>query len=245
MQSVDRALEILTLLAEHESLGVSEIARHLDVHRSTAFRLLATLEARDFVEQESHRGAYRLGFSVLRLSTSVTARMDLSKIAQPICDELTAEANETSNVAILDQDAAVNITQSSSSHVVGVTQQYVGRRTPLHATSTGKVLMAFQAEGPDALIPDVLEVYTPDTITDRDLLAAHLAEARERGWATSVREWESEMNAISVPVFDASGALVAALSLTAPSFRMTAASLPAYVEPLTRHARRLGSHLGG
>lgn len=245
MQSVDRALEILSLLAEHDALGVSEIARHLDVHRSTAFRLLATLEARDFVEQETHRGTYRLGVSVLRLSTQVTGRMDLSKAAQPVCDALTAQVNETSNIAILDQGAAVNITQASSSHVVGVTQQYVGRGTPLHATSTGKVLLAFHRPDPGALLPGELERFTPATITDRDALLAHLDQVRAQGWATSVREWEDEMNAVAVPVVGAGGDVIAALSLTAPSFRMTAQDLPGHVGTLQRYARQLGGSVRG
>lgn len=244
VQSVDRALQILTLLTEHESLGVSEIARHLGVHRSTAFRLLATLEGHDFVEQEGHRGTYRLGFSVLRLSTRVAARMDFARAAQLVCDQLSAELNETSNVAILDDAAAVNITQSSSTHLLGVTQQYVGRRTPLHATSTGKVLLAYG--GPEAFagLDDPLEAYTPETITDRAALAAHLDEVRARGWAGAVEEWEQEMNAVAVPVFDASGQVRAALSLTAPSFRMHADDLAQYAARLGEHAGRLGRMVG-
>jgi DNA-binding IclR family transcriptional regulator len=243
VQSVDRALQILELLAEHESLGVSEAARYLGVHRSTAFRLLATLEAHDYVEQESHRGTYRLGFSVLRLSTRVVARMDLAKAAQLVCDDVTEKLNETSNVAILDVSAAVNITQSTSSHFVGVTQQYVGRRTPLHATSTGKVLLA--SAGPTALADlGRLESFTPATITKRSELAEHLDEVRRQGFATAVQEWEQEMNAVAVPVIAPDGAVVAALSVTAPSFRMPAETLPERAERLHSFARRLGQMVG-
>jgi DNA-binding IclR family transcriptional regulator len=243
VQSVDRALQILTLLTERESLGVSEVARHLGVHRSTAFRLLATLEAHDYVEQEGHRGTYRLGFSVLRLSTRVVARMDLAKAAQLVCDDLTEELNETSNVAILDDGAAVNITQSTSSHFVAVTQQYVGRRTPLHATSTGKVLLAF-AGSIDLADLGRLESFTPATITRRSELAKHLDDVRRQGFAVAVQEWEQEMSAVAVPVIAPGGAVIAALSVTAPSFRMPAEALPEHAEQLRPFARRLGQMVG-
>lgn len=244
MQSVDRAVQILNLLSIHSSLGVSEIARKLDVHRSTAFRLLATLEGHNYVEQEAKRGTYRLGFGVLRLSAQVAARTDLARAAQLVCDEISSEFNETSNVAILDDLAAVNITQSTSTRSISVTQQYVGRRTPLHATSTGKILLAHQPEEFIAELGDPLQAYTPATITRQDVLVDHLRQVHARGWATAIEEWEVEMNAVAVPVYGVTGSVAAALSLTAPSFRLPGDALADYAARLVPHAQRLGHMVG-
>lgn len=248
IQSVDRAAQILQLLADEPALGVSEVSRRLRVHRSTAFRLLATLQAHNLVEQEAHRGLYRLGLGVLRLSGSVTARIDLVRDAQVVCDQMAVELNETANVAILDDRAAVNVTQATSTQLIAVARQYVGQRTPLHATSTGKMLLA---HAPDALretiLAGTLERFTPVTITDPAALRAELDTVRHRGWAGANAEWETDTSAVAVPVLGSAGTVVAALSATAPSFRMprerfaeVAASLAAGAATLSR---RLG-HLG-
>ena len=245
VQSVDRALQILNLLAETQSLGVSEISRELGVHRSTAFRLLATLESHNYVEQEGRRGTYRLGFGVLRLSGRVEARTDLVKEAQLVCDDVTDELNETSNVAILDDGAAVNICQTTGTRLVAVTQQYVGRRTPLHATSTGKILLAHaSADVVRSTLSGPLEGFTPHTLTDAAVLETRLEEVRDRGWAAAVEEWEPDTNAVAVAVSDRAGGVVAALSVTAPSFRMSPDGFPDIVAVLRRHARHLSARLG-
>lgn len=245
VQSVDRAIQILEMLSEARSLGVSEISRQLGVHRSTAFRLLATLEGRNLVEQEEKRGTYSLGLGVLRLAGHITARMDIVKDAQAVCDDLTAEVNETSNVAILDNGAAVNITQTTGTRLVSVTRQYVGQRTPLHATSTGKVLLAHAPN--DVLLATLahpLEQCTAHTITDAVALEDHLQQVREQEWAAAIEEWEYDTNALAVPVRGLGGKVVAALSLTAPSFRMSSGSFPELVELLHRHAQQLSTRLG-
>src|SRR5690625_2190552 len=124
IQSVDRALQILEFLTEEPILSTSEIARRLGVHRSTASRLLATMEARNVVEQVADRGAYRLGLGLLRMAYPVSMRFDLARDSQAICDALADATQETTNVAILDGGYAVMITQRdrkstrlNSSHV--------------------------------------------------------------------------------------------------------------------------------
>jgi hypothetical protein len=129
VQSVDRALTILDILARHGELGVTEIAASLGVHKSTAFRLVSALEQHRLVEQLSERGKYRLGFGIVRLASATTARMNLSQESRPFCRELATEFNETVNVAVLDTGAAVNIAQEQGQATVSV-QNWIGRRTP-------------------------------------------------------------------------------------------------------------------
>lgn len=244
VQSVDRAASILEMLSAESPLGVSEIARRLDVHRSTAFRLLATLEARDLVEQISDRGAYRLGFALLHMAHSVIRRVDLARDAQACCDELAMELKETVNVAVLDSGYAVTITQAAGERMIGVARQYVGQRGPLHATSTGKVLLAHDAAELHRLTAAPLEAFTASTMTDRAALSADLEAVRRRGWAAAVAEWEEGTNALAVPVRNASGSVVAAVAMTAPAFRLPESRFAELAETLREGARQIEVRLG-
>lgn len=245
VQSVDRAAQILDLLRAEQGLSIAEIARRLQVHRSTAFRLLGTLERHDLVEQEAARGAYRLGFGLLRLANSVTGRIDLARDAQSCCDAVATRLNETVNVAILDQDAAVTITQTAGDRMVGVARQYVGQRGPLHATSTGKVLLAYADPAVQRrALARKLEAFTGATITDPAGLAEELEAVMRRGWASAVAEWEEGINALAVPLSGPDGAVVGALSTTAPAFRLPESSFSEHVEVLRQGAKELEARLG-
>src|SRR3712207_2223746 len=112
VQSVDRALSVLEILAAHGEAGVTEVAAELGVHKSTAFRLVGVLESRGFVEQLADRGKYRLGFGVVRLAGAAAAQLDIAREGRPICDALAADLEETVNIAILDGDRAVNVSQA-------------------------------------------------------------------------------------------------------------------------------------
>lgn len=245
VQSVDRAAAILELLADEGTVGVSELSRGLGVHRSTAFRLLATLESRNLVEQVEHRGAYRLGLGVLRLAGAVSSRIDLAQDAQQACKAMASRLDETTNVAILDDLSAVNVTQAMGTQMVAVTRQYVGQRTPLHATSTGKVLLAHAGA---AILERVLAAglprYTDRTITRADDLVDELERVRECGWAAADAEWEVGTCAVAVPVRGSGGRVVAALSATAPDFRMPDETFADFAAVLTEGAGDLGLRLG-
>ncbi|WP_300344198.1 IclR family transcriptional regulator [Nesterenkonia sp.] len=244
VQSVERAIQILELLREDPAVSMSEISRRLEVHRSTVLRVLATLEAYDLVEQ-SGRGSYRLGFGLLRLASAVRNQIDFAKDAQSSCDHLADRLNETVNAAILDEGFAVTITQAQGDQMVGVTKQYVGQRGPLHATSTGKILLAHAGDDQfDRLVDRGMESFTGMTITDPDVLRTELEAVRRRGWASAVAEWERGINALAVPVRDADGGVVAALSVTAPSFRLPESHFAELAEILTAEASALEERLG-
>jgi DNA-binding IclR family transcriptional regulator len=220
VQSVDRALAILELLAGRPELGVTEIAAELGVHKSTAFRLVTTLEQHRLVEQLGERGKYQLGFGLVRLAGAATTRLDLAREALPVCRRLAAVLNETVNLAVRDGDAAVNVSQEQGAATVSI-QNWIGHRTPLHATSSGKVLLAWMAEDELApLLAGGLKPYTSHTITEPGQLRAELGRVRERGWAATAEELEIGLNAVAAPVRGAEGAVVAALSVSGPSYRL-------------------------
>src|SRR5690349_7870828 len=112
LQSVDRALHVLELLATWGSGGVSELAAEIGVHKSTAFRLLGALEARDLVEQTTDRGKYRLAFGLVKLARRVNVQMDLTEQARVLTDRLSRKLGESINVAVLREHYAVNVVQS-------------------------------------------------------------------------------------------------------------------------------------
>src|SRR4051795_12222204 len=141
VQSVDRALTILELLAREGDAGVTEIAAELGVHKSTAFRLLATLEAHRLVEQDGDRGRYRLGVGNLRLAGATTARLDLVTEARPVCRQLATDTGETVNITVRSETSALYLDQVAGSSAVQ-SHNWVGQHIPLHATSNGKVLLS-------------------------------------------------------------------------------------------------------
>ncbi|WP_460391457.1 IclR family transcriptional regulator [Actinophytocola sediminis] len=243
VQSVDRALEILDILARRGVAGVTELAAELEVHKSTAFRLVGALESRQLVEQVAERGKYRLGFGIVRLAGATTAALDLPRESQPVCRKLATELDATLNVAILDSGQATNIAQEYGDSAVAA-RNWIGQRTPLHATSSGKVLLAWAGEDDLAAGLDVLERFTPSTITSRSRLIAELELVRERGWACTNEELEIGLNAVAAPVRGGDGEVVAAVSVSGPVYRLAAGSFPAVAEKVCAGAYEISSRVG-
>ena len=220
VQSVDRALLVLEILAKLGQAGVTEIATELGVHKSTVSRLIAVLESRGYVEQVSGRGKYRLGFSIARLARASSGHLDLVKLSQDICDGLAAEVGETANLAILDGDRIINIVEAIGPAEITL-RTWVGQSCAAHATSSGKVLLAgLDAADVRARLSSELESFTENTVVKIADLQRELARIRERGWACVSEELEVGLNAIAAPVHDANSQVVAALSVSGPSYRL-------------------------
>ena len=244
VQSVDRALTILEILAAKGEAGVTEVAAELGVHKSTAFRLVAALENKGLVEQLADRGKYRLGFGIVRLAGAATAQLDLAHEGRRTCEELAADLGETVNIAIMDGERAVNISQVRGPAAIS-SHNWVGRGTPLHATSSGKVLLAF---APDSVrkvaLSRDLQRFTSATITDPDVLQRELDLTLERGWGSTVEEYEIGLSALAAPVRDGDGDVVAAVSVAGPSFRMPPESFEDTARRVVAGADDLSRRLG-
>jgi DNA-binding IclR family transcriptional regulator len=220
VQSVDRALTVMEILATLGQAGVTEIAAELGVHKSTVSRLISALEARGYVEQLADRGKYRLGFAVARLARASSGQLDLVKQSQAACDALASETGETTNLAVLDDDRIVNIAEAIGPAGIAL-RTWVGQSCPAHATSSGKVLLA-GLSGSDLRerLATRLESFTDTTVTSRAALETELASVRENGWARVREELEVGLNAVAAPVYDADAEVVAALSVSGPSYRL-------------------------
>jgi DNA-binding IclR family transcriptional regulator len=244
VQSVDRALLVLEILAKAGQAGVTQIAAELDVHKSTASRLIAVLESRGYVEQVSGRGKYRLGFAIARLARAASGHLDLSRLSQDVCDGLTDALGETTNVAILDQDRIVNVVEAIGPGEITL-RTWVGQNCPAHATSSGKVLLAgLDPADVGARLADPLPSFTPNTVVRLADLMAELATVRERGWAVVTEELEVGLNAVAAPVRDADGQVVAALSVSGPAYRLGEDRLDEVAKQTTAAAEAVSRRLG-
>ena len=222
VQSVDRALQILLAFEpEGGELRVTDLAARLDVHKSTASRLASTLAAHGFLERADGAEAFRLGRRMVRLGMLAAAERDLVAVARPAMEELAAATGETVVLSVVAGDDAVDIAQVDSRFLVGG-KRWLGLRSPLHATSDGKVLLAF---GAAAFPAGELVRMSPRTVTSQRALEQELAEVRANGWARSVGEYEEGLNGVAAPIFE-DDRCVAALSVSGPAYRVTEELLP-------------------
>jgi DNA-binding IclR family transcriptional regulator len=241
---VERAITILDVLAAGGWLSGAEIARELDVHRSTALRLLGTLERHALVERDPRSAKYRLGQRLAQLASVVTGESDLRSLARPVCEDLAGALGETVTLDVLVGDEIVPIEQATAStSVVGV--NWLGRRTPAHCTASGKVILAF---GPAAirerLLGRPLARSTAHTITERTELEKQLRDALKDGFARTYEELEVGLDAVAAPVFASSGEVVAALDVSGPSHRLRAEGRPELVRLTLDAAADLSRRLG-
>ncbi len=222
-QSAERVLALLKTFDDTRvELGVAEIARALDVHKSTASRLAAALERTGFLTRAGKR--YRLGVEVIRLGTIAPRGFDLVATMQPGMEKVSQQTGETVNLAVPDGTDVLNVAEVPSTYILSCSGGWIGQRTRPHAVANGKVLLAYGALPLPR--PQALERYTPQTITTLDELARELDRVRRDGYATAVAELEEGLVAVAAPVFDPAGNCVAALSVSGPEFRMLPETLP-------------------
>ncbi|MGO2035204.1 MAG: IclR family transcriptional regulator [Brevibacterium sp.] len=244
VQSVDRAITVLEIIARTGLVGVTDIAAELGVHKSTASRIVTTLEARGLVEQDQRRGKYRLGLGILRLAGATTARLDIVQEARPITKLLAEATGETINIAVLSDGAALYLDQASGPASVQ-SHNWVGQRIPLHATSNGKVLLSGLSEsGIRSVLGAKLKTYTPQTVVSVPTLLAQIAEVAETGSSVVVDELEVGLTAVSAPVRNAHSDVIASISASGPSFRFTAEKVESAREQLIRAAADISARLG-
>ena len=214
MQSADRALRILSSFdGGRVSLGVTEVAQELGIHKSTVSRLMAALEQRGFVRRAGDR--FVPGLELARLARAADPVTPLVEQALPVMDELASATGEAVTLGVRLGDEVAYVAQRDGAHIVGVAD-WTNRTTSLHASASGKVLLAFSS----ASLPVTLSRHTPKTIVDPEALERDLDRTRLRGYAQIRDELEVGLTAVAAPVFDRTGTCVAALALSGPSFRL-------------------------
>lgn len=241
--AVDTALRLLLLLRDRKQVGVSEAARELGVGRSTAHRLLSTLQYRRFVEQDPTTRRYVLGSAVLEVGLSAVGQTDLRAQLRPFVAELLGRLNETVHVIVLSGAAAVFVDGAESSQIVR-TALKVGERVPAHASSGGKVLLAeLSADALERMYPDrELPQMTAKTLADRDGLKRVLEKVRADGYATNIGESEEQVAAVAMPVRDAFENARGALAVSVPLARLDDDKLSHVIRVLGDVANRASHH---
>ncbi len=245
VRSVDRAAALLLALGESQGeAGVTELARRLGLHKSTASRLLATLEKRGLVEQDDESGKYRLGLVVIRLAEKAERTLDLRSIGMPELERLARLTHETTGLGILQGDTLLTVGQADGPNLIAV-GDWTGRATPLHCVAAGKVLMASLAEREVLrIVRRGLKAYTDRTLVALEPLLEELARIRRRGFATAFGEYETGMNAVAAPVHDARGNVVAAVYIWGPAFRVTPRRVPELAVQARDAATAISGRLG-
>jgi DNA-binding IclR family transcriptional regulator len=230
IRAVERAAAILKAFsATTPSLGVTELAQRLGLHKSTVHRLLATLEHEGFVVQDAEGGRYRLGLQLFELGSLVVNSMELQKVARGYLEEVHRACGETVHLAILDEGEVVYIDKIESTRQLRM-HSLIGRRSPAHCTGLGKVLLAWlPAPVLDQIIRRGLRTYTSRTISSPETLRNHLALVRQRGYAIDDGEHEELIRCAAAPVFDHTGQVVAAVSIASVGVDVESARFKEYI----------------
>lgn len=245
IRSVEKVLDILEYLAAaRRPVGVSEVARAVNFHVSTAHRLLRTLASRGYVEQEAVLRQYVLGPRLLALSGTYRGSEVLVQVARPELEQLRDSIGETIHLGVYRNGQVIELASAGSRQPVSVTLG-TGFQDPAHCSALGKILLAHLAQDSLAaqLAAGPLERRTPRSITRKPELLRELVAVRGQGFAIDEEELASDLCCIAVPVADSSGQVVAALSVAMPKSRFRGGSIKRWTLSLAESAARIGERL--
>ena len=218
VQSIRRAFDVLGTLADGP-LGVTDVAERSGLPKSTAARLLATLAGEGAVEQVPGDTSYRLGPRLVTLASGLTPTRSIAAVARPTLEELAALSGEAAGLSVPDGDLAHYIDQVAAPNPVSV-RDWTGARAPLHAVSSGQVMLAFRMPvAVNHYLARPLEAFTPRTLIDPEDVRARLHAIRRVGYAWAIEEFDEGISSVAAPIADATGEVVAALHLHGPSYR--------------------------
>ena len=241
IQTVTNALRMLEVFHTETEMGVSDLARRLDLHKNNAFRLLATLEIAGYMQQTPESELYHLGPRCLELGAAFTRSHTLISQARPILEELAATRKETAHLAVLRDDEVVHLDGVLPEQLV-LTALRIGERLPAHCTALGKVMLADNAQ---EIADRTFERFTEATRVDPSKLADELRAVAIQGYAIDLEELARGLRCVAAPVRNANGRVIAAISLSGPSIRLEEELLHGEAaEAVTDCAMRLSQKLG-
>ncbi|PWW28421.1 IclR family transcriptional regulator [Cytobacillus oceanisediminis] len=246
VKSVSRALDIITLVSMKKGgLGVTEIAKQIDINKSSVYRILSTLVQYGYIEQDGETGKYKLGYKFLEISSKLLESIDLRAEARPFLQELENETNEVIHLVVYDQGEVVYIEKLEGNETLRMHSK-VGKRAPMHCTSVGKAILAYL---PSSVVLDILErkgmpVHTDKTITEKEEFLKELSQVRQKGFALDLEENEYGITCIAVPIFDHLGKVIAAVSISGPTMRMTDDRMNTLKSIMVKTGKAVSARLG-
>ncbi|MWA08558.1 IclR family transcriptional regulator [Streptomyces sp. BA2] len=245
MQSVLNALRVLEEVATRQPIGVADLARSLELPKSSAQRALRTLHEAGWIRPAAGEVTrWVVTTKALQVGRRATGELSLRDVALPLMEELRRRIDETVHLTVPDGDKVVLIERLETSKPVRIILA-LGTQLPLHASANGKAVLAESSrEVIDRHLGSGLEEFTGSTITDKEGLLAELAATRERGYATNGGEWRDDVSAVAAAVWDESGTPVASISVNMPTSRMTLEARAAYGALVSETARQVSVALG-
>lgn len=223
VQSVDRTLTLLEVLSDYsDGLGITEISDLVGLHKSTVHRLISTLIYKGYVVQDKESNKYKITFKLFELGSKKVDKLDLLKISKPYTKMLMESINEVVHLIIREEADIVYIDKVEANNTISMKSR-IGNRAPMYCTATGKAMLAFLPKD------EILKVWhsskiaklTENTITDFITFKKELQAIRENGYAIDNEENEIGVKCVGAPIFNMSGDVVAAISVTGPVTRIT------------------------
>jgi DNA-binding IclR family transcriptional regulator len=245
VQVLDRVLAILdALAAERGDASVTELAETLKLHKSTVHRLLMILSQHRLVERDAN-GRYHLGLKLFELGTVAIGKFNIKERARNHLQTLLDEVDETVHLCVLEGGEVLYLDKIESTRSIRMACR-TGRRNPAHCTAVGKAILAHL---PERDLDELLKVHgmprmTPKTITTPADLKADLKKIRERGYSIDDEEVEEGVRCVGAAILGHYGRPLAAISVSAPSFRVTMEKVPMIASALCRVARALSEESG-
>lgn len=247
IQTVVHALDILEEFRnDANELGVTELSRRLRLDKNNVFRLLVTLESRNYIEQNKRTENYRLGLKNLELGQTVIKQLGLHRQAKPVLESLARDCNETCLIAIRTGSYIIYLDAVESTHPVRVVPR-VGTMLPAHCTAAGKVLLAEASdlEGAQHLPAGELQQRTPHTVNDRGELAKQLEAIAIQGYALEDEELDVGVRGVAAPLRDYGKGVVGAICVSGPTMRFSKTRMQEVLVPLVMKAgEEISARLG-
>lgn len=243
---IDRAAQILDCFGfDHQELSVSEIGAKTGLHRSTAHRILMALEYNDLIKQNPSTGKYHLGIKLFKLGHQAVSQLNLREICRPFLSRLMNDTKETIHLAVLDDDQVLYLDKVEGPHALRMPSR-VGRYIPTYCTSLGKAMLSCldDQEVKSILRRQTLKPHTENTVKNINQLLADLGSVRKRGYAVDNEEIEIGLRCVGAPLRDYTGGMVGAISVAAPSARLSENNTPVIGRMVIAIAAGISQKLG-
>lgn len=219
VQTIDRTLDIIELLAtSREGLGVTEIGQKIDLHKSTVYRLLTALLDRGYIEKDPKTSTYKIGLKFIEISGLFLKKLELKTEALPFMRQLAEKVGQPVHLAILEGTDVIYIEKVELVNSIRMYSQ-IGRRVPVYCSAIGKILLTgLTPEHFTEVLESIkFEKLTSNTVVSKEDLIHELDGVKAKGWAVDNEEHENNIRCIAAPIFDYTGKIIAAVSVSGDS----------------------------